>query len=458
MVSRIVLAACVLVTVVSNTVAKTWIVASDGSGDFTDIYMAVGAAVDGDVIIVRPGSYNRFTILGKSLVVIGSGTGVTVVHYLADGSSTVGIGNMAGKRALVGHLSLHGDLPLAADATGGVVGLSDIELLRDYGPARGTNTGFYSKGGSTFFVRCPLKDLIPPDIDTPVGSPPGALLNGGTVAICQSFLDGHEGTYAANGQQASPGGAGILASSAEVYLAELSTLGGLGGKAFIGGLYCDEVYYAERGGHGLELITNTHLLTATRDPAMFFQGGKGGYGGPLPGCGNPSFPGGPGGDCVHADPTSFAVLSGPYQLFPGVGGDGNPVGPPGSDKVGSVFVENKPLPTLTIGGTGAIGAQLSLQIHGDPGDRVHLLLSDNFAKTVMPGLDGFPLFASPGGSYFFAFSLGTLSASDLDLTFTLPDDQSLIGKLVLFQAVVISQDPTLRPRLTNVTAEILRDH
>src|SRR5262245_6669651 len=44
--------------------------------DFTQIQPAVNAAVDGDTILVRNGSYMPFKIDGKSLTVVADGTSV----------------------------------------------------------------------------------------------------------------------------------------------------------------------------------------------------------------------------------------------------------------------------------------------------------------------------------------------------------------------------------------------
>src|SRR5262245_25586541 len=61
--------------------ANTWIVALDGSGDFTTIQSAVDAATDEDIIVVRPGTYVESVIVRtKALTIVGSGVQSTIVE------------------------------------------------------------------------------------------------------------------------------------------------------------------------------------------------------------------------------------------------------------------------------------------------------------------------------------------------------------------------------------------
>jgi hypothetical protein len=444
--------------------AKTWIVAKDGSGDFTEIQEAIDAAVDGDVIIVRPGIYEPIVIKTKTLAIVGSGPDSTKVEFLGIGTIERGayVAYLDGDQVLIAHLSLRAPYPCLTIASNGKVVLSDVELRRDYTTWFSTGYGLFHGGGPALFCRCYVKDLIPPDIDVPGGSPEGAYLGDSLSVLSQGYFNGHEGKAGTDGSEALPGGAGILAESSEVYLAEVSTKGGLGGSAWVGGVYCDEMRPAERGGHGLELITGATVVAAARAATATLEGGKGGYGGPLwYHCGSPAFEGGPGGDGVNVDSRSLATLSGSILPLGGPGGDGDPIGPPGQDKRGTVIVEDEPYPTLTIEGTGAIGSPITLQVHADPGDRVVLFVSDNFSKTALDGIGGFPLFASPltsvGGTFFRVFPAGAVIMPPLTIRFTVPDDQDLIGKLALFQVLVVPQDTDLQPKLTNVVAEIVRD-
>ncbi len=85
--------ACFLSTACLLTAQTEWIVDAAGGGgsQFTDIQSAVDAAVDGDRILVRAGTYAGFTIDGKGLAVLGdpgaglfaSAPSVTVRHIVA---------------------------------------------------------------------------------------------------------------------------------------------------------------------------------------------------------------------------------------------------------------------------------------------------------------------------------------------------------------------------------------
>lgn len=73
----------------------TWIVAADGSGDFTTLGTAVAAAVSEDSILVRPGSYSGAVIIGKELFIIATdgpavtsldgGNALRMIEYVAGG-------------------------------------------------------------------------------------------------------------------------------------------------------------------------------------------------------------------------------------------------------------------------------------------------------------------------------------------------------------------------------------
>jgi hypothetical protein len=74
-----------LVALASSTSAQDlWILdASGGPGaDFTALSDAIAGAGEGDVILIRPGSYSEGTIDGKGLVLLGDGTGTVSIHAL----------------------------------------------------------------------------------------------------------------------------------------------------------------------------------------------------------------------------------------------------------------------------------------------------------------------------------------------------------------------------------------
>src|SRR5262249_17106174 len=109
-------------------------------------------------------------------------------------------------------------------------------------------------------------------------------------------------------------------------------------------------------------------------------------------------------------------------------------------------------------GSGAIGSPLSLTVNADAGDRVLLIISDTLGISVVPGLDGFPLFASPGGQVFLVLPVGTSQGAPINVSAPITDNPAIIGHPVLFQAAIVPQDTSLKPVLTNVVSEVIRDH
>jgi pectin methylesterase-like acyl-CoA thioesterase len=55
--SYLMLATVLVLLATPAPASQTWIVAQDGSGDFTEVQPAIDAAQDGDLILVKPGVY-----------------------------------------------------------------------------------------------------------------------------------------------------------------------------------------------------------------------------------------------------------------------------------------------------------------------------------------------------------------------------------------------------------------
>ena len=85
--------------------AATWLVDQGGSGDFLTIQEAINAASDGDLILVRPGTYvEEIDYTAKMLRIESTdGPGSTTIDGGNQAAVTVASGEMAGT-ALVGLL------------------------------------------------------------------------------------------------------------------------------------------------------------------------------------------------------------------------------------------------------------------------------------------------------------------------------------------------------------------
>ena len=205
------------------------------------------------------------------------------------------------------------------------------------------------------------------------------------------------------------------------------------------------------------MLGSTAVIATRGSPMAKMTGGDGGDG-YTHDCGNPVFAAGDGGHGIDASPGSMAILSGAFDLQGGLGGHGNPDGAPGLARKGPVsdVDPSRLIPVLTIDSTGEIGSTMSLHLTGRKGERVVFFSRIDF-KTVLPNVDGFPLFASPGGHFFMVVPAGALDTSgDLFVSATIPDTQDLIGFHVLMQAITFA--PLSPPSLSNPVLEVMRDH
>lgn len=122
---------------------ETYVVTPDGSGDFTTIAEAVASAVDGDTVLVQPGTYAEDLVLRKDIVVRGDGpSGAVIIDAPGTGTRTIvdrgtpaetglpiGIDIQLSDVTLEG-LTLRSDQPLVAvRVNGGAPTLRDIDIF-----------------------------------------------------------------------------------------------------------------------------------------------------------------------------------------------------------------------------------------------------------------------------------------------------------------------------------------
>jgi hypothetical protein len=211
---------------------------------FTNVQAAVNAAANGDIVLVRSGSYPSFSIVAKDVdVVADSGANVTVagfaVRNLSAGSAVVvrGIvasgGNEAGAQIknCAGHVTLEDCVLVGADGDGAF-----------------TSPNFDPNGAA------------------------GAVVDGSnSVAIvrCQLF-GGHGDDYVPFTALYGAGGDGLFAEGSSIALHESACLGGTGGDVNDD----DAAWTAGPGGDGAD-VDATFLFAA----GSSFTGGAGGIGG-----------------------------------------------------------------------------------------------------------------------------------------------------------------------------------
>ncbi len=83
-------------------IAHELVVAQDGSGDFTTISGAVDAAISGDTVVVRPGTYEETVIVDDDITVVGDDPSLVVVRPDPQGAACDSLGTITCAMAIVG--------------------------------------------------------------------------------------------------------------------------------------------------------------------------------------------------------------------------------------------------------------------------------------------------------------------------------------------------------------------
>ncbi len=289
-------ATLVLSSLASSASAGVIVVNAAGGGQFTSIQAAVNAAVDGDTLLVKSGTYAGFTITDKTLTVV------------ADTSASVQVQGMVLVQLLAVTRSLtlcgliitgNGGNALVLASNSGEVRIQDCFLYGANGdgypgntcPLTGNTEGraaafLGASSGGIVFARCVMTGGNAPNaLDwccCDDGKPGGIGLD---VSNCRVALfdclvfggrGGNQGCLGGSGghgcrvqTQGSGGYAGISISGSTLHGGD----GGIGNNFQCGG--------GGAGGHGLVLLAGTQawLLHDT------LQGGSGGTGYGAPGTG-----------------------------------------------------------------------------------------------------------------------------------------------------------------------------
>jgi hypothetical protein len=220
--------------VASTSFANVIVVDASGGGDYTQIQAAIDAASDGDVLLVRNGSYAAFIVDDKALAIVGD----TSADVQVVGAASVR--NLsASKTAVIEHLSATG-----AGSGNTVFGLY---LSNDHGRIRVEScsfTGAASSGNGQDAVRIDAcADVALTSTNATGGSSAtypsscchyvggaGLRATGSTVTIYRSTLRGGSGAGNSDVNGGS-GGNGCSASATSLFASGSSFLGGDGGEA-----------------------------------------------------------------------------------------------------------------------------------------------------------------------------------------------------------------------------------
>jgi hypothetical protein len=389
--------------------AGVHIVDSTGRGDQLTIAAAVAAASDGDLVLVRSGTYAGFVVDDKSLAItIDVGALVTI-------EGTIEIDNLAANKTLVlAELDVHG--PVNASGSGPALTLSN-----DAGRVRIERCeldGGRGLGGS--------------------GNPwnPGAVgveLQGCSDAtFVQCTIRGGDGEGTAPGMGffdfGGAGGDGVHASSSNAAVYDCLLQGGAGGGGEGQGGDGGRGYDHDQGPGG----GSFRRCTLEGGDGGYAHGfGIGGYGGDALFASHgathslldwATFPGDPGASTGFAYPPGGQDLAGPgtYQLLPGRAR------------------------TFSADFLGASGGQVTVEVHGLQGDRVYVLPGDPGWLSI-PGqstavLKPRPL---PTAARSFALISHTGTASFVLPLPSLPASQ--VNRTLAFQGYVLDANGVLLP-------------
>jgi hypothetical protein len=204
-----------LFTLAGTSSADVILVDAAGGGSFTQIQAAVDAAVDGDTLLVKPGSYLGFSIAGKALNIIGDvGTRPTVTKLV-----TVS-GLAAGQTVTLARLSVAvgpgtSGTALRVENCVGAVRCVESDLSgRDATASLGAGNGVeLSNAPDVAFGGCTItgghgRSSYTCVFDVVGGGGSGIyLLNGATAVYDCTVGGGHGGN---GGDRTGPGGSGMM--------------------------------------------------------------------------------------------------------------------------------------------------------------------------------------------------------------------------------------------------------
>lgn len=183
------------------------VVASNGSGDFTNLPDAVAAAAEGDTLLVKLVAHDPVVIAGKSLTIVGDHTSL-IASKLRLTVQDLG----PGQRVVLRHLAIY---PFAPGASGlelhdnaGPVWIEDCDVVGGDGMSTAFTgcVGFTARGGpglvaensaSVALIRCRVLGGLGTDVSESGGSHfepssggPGAVIAASNVAFYECTIEG----------------------------------------------------------------------------------------------------------------------------------------------------------------------------------------------------------------------------------------------------------------------------
>ncbi len=356
------------------------------TGTYATIQLAVTAAADGDVVLVKAGAYSAFAISNKDLTVVAdAGASVQV-------QGTVLVSNLSAARRVL---------------------LSGLDVTGDYlAPSIGHGLLVSSNTGSVRVDRCQLH-AAPGTLEYCQQHEGALITNSLDVAFAHCTIVGTDAALQLYGV----GGFGLRSMASKVAVYDCTLRGGLGGTCAVCSLMNCVYFYAvsydgANGGSGIRVQQSDVFVSRST--------ARGGDGGPaLP---NPNYStyGGCGGSGAELSGTGNSWRF-DLTLFGGVGGlsqGGAPNGTAGlTIASGSTAFPVLPGSGRTLQASAVLRENnaLALTLSGQPGDSAGVLVSMTPRYSLDLAANGVRLTAAPSNGRFIPLGTvpggGTLSAS-----------------------------------------------
>jgi hypothetical protein len=250
------------------------VVSRSGGGTFTEIQAAVDAAQDGDAILIRAGTYARFSVDDKALTIVGDYDAEVQVE------GSIEVRDLGADKTLVMlGLSAVGSLPAGTEASHGLIARNNAGRIRAEscrfvgnsvvgqsvtGCADGScNVGTrVASTAELSLTRCTvLGGKLKVGFQLPASGSRGIDVRASTLVVYDSSVQGREGNDGSGcGNHGGHGGDGGWASNTLLLAAGSSFRGGKGGRTDGGD--CLGGVYGGDGGHGIELAASQPGSTA----------------------------------------------------------------------------------------------------------------------------------------------------------------------------------------------------
>jgi len=405
--SRFVLVSLLLAALAGLLRADVVYVDASGNGDFLQVQPAIDAALDGDVILVRSGTYPGFTIDQARVFVI------------ADAGALVKVAS----KVTIKNTSTNGLVLLA--------GL-DIEGLKTYVAAEQIGLEILNNSGHVRIQGCNVRGGMGYDNGV-MGLPGGnasSIVNSSKVAFAAcSLTGGTGGGIPLWVVQGGDGGHGVVEQGSAVAFYDCLLKGGVGGQAD----YLAPKFSAGDGGDGCRALDFGIFASGCQ-----FQGGTGGGEAWTPGDGGDGLVVNPGAQAQLLSNT-FAGGQGGFSFHGSFGQTGLP------QSGGGVFHHfSGAARKLQASVLAAENASLQIQLSGEPGDRFWLASSATPVFIYMPAYAGIQLVPLP---VFLANRPLTILPASGTATLVLPTPNVASGLPVhrqFLQGVVLSASGQVR--------------